>query len=243
MNDKEITALLSAASASSARQGWRCPDETQLADYVEGRLERSLREGVEVHLADCAFCRGQVGFLARAGRLEAPPAVPVHLLAEAKGDRSPLIRFLRPATLALAGAGFVIALFLIAPYPREGSSPGGSRPETILPSESRSGGNARNGRGAADGPWIVRPLEGQDLRRGALTLQWETAPAALFYTVQLVDQKGDVVWEGRSEGQSLVVPPDAALAPGQPYFAWVLAHVQNGATVRSPAVGFRVAPD
>ena len=242
MNEKEITALLSSASASGARQGWRCPDETRLAAYVEGKPEDSLREEVEVHLADCAFCRGQVGFLARSGHLGPPPAVPVHLLAEAKGDRSPLLRVLRPATLALAGAGFVLAMFQIAPYPRQGTSPGGSRPATV-PSGTRSEGNARISSGATDGPWIVRPREGQNLPRGALTLQWETAPTALFYTVQLVDQKGDVVWEGRSEGRSLTVPADAALAPGEPYFAWVLAHVRNGATVRSPAVGFRVAPD
>ncbi len=76
----------------------------------------------------------------------------------------------------------------------------------------------------------------------ALELRWEEAPEALFYTVQLVDPKGDVVWEGRADGARLAVPANAALAPGQPYFAWVLAHLRNGTTVRSPAVGFRLAP-
>ena len=60
--------------------------------------------------------------------------------------------------------------------------------------------------------------------------------------VQLVDSRGDVAWEGRTEGTRLAVPPAAALTPGQRYFAWVIAHLSSGATVRSPAVGFRLAP-
>jgi methionine-rich copper-binding protein CopC len=77
--------------------------------------------------------------------------------------------------------------------------------------------------------------------RNAVELRWDEGSGALFYTVQIVDPKGDVVWEGRTEDTHLTVPAAAPLVPGQPYFAWVLAHLRSGATVSSPALGFRLA--
>ena len=237
MSDDELTPLIPSASASGARRGWRCPDEEQLTAWVAGELPAARREKLKAHLADCAYCCGQVGFLARAGELGPPPAVPVHLLAAAQGERSPFQFFgrLRPATLVAAGAGLLLALLVASPWGRPGSFPAGAEPDRVV----------RNGLtvpGPADAPWILRPSEGEIVARAALELRWKEAPGALFYTVQLVDPKGDVVWEGRADGARLTVPADAVLAPGQPYFAWVLAHLRSGTTVRSPAVGFRLAP-
>lgn len=124
---------------------------------------------------------------------------------------------------------------MTAPRLREGAAPGGS----AVPVERL----VRNGPGETDSPWLVRPSEGELVARGSLALAWRGVPEALFYTVEIVDPNGDVAWEGRSESTRLAVPAGAPLVPGRPYFAWVLAHLRSGATVRSPAVGFRLAPD
>jgi len=245
MKEPDVTALIPPASTSGARRGWRCPDEERLAAYVEGTLEGTLREDLEGHLADCGFCCGQVGFLARAKELGPPPAVPGHLLSMALGERSWMIGRLRPATVVAAGAG--LALLLLATRPWERPVPVPDISNSTKPDVSTSAGPTadrlvRTGRGSADTPWIVRPSEGESVSRKSLELEWEEAPGALFYTVQLVDPKGDVVWEGRAEGARLAVPADAGLATGQPYFAWVIAHLRSGATVRSKAVGFRLDP-
>lgn len=235
MSDDELAALIPAASAPGVRRGWGCPGDGELAAWVEGRLPAAAREKLAEHLAGCNYCCGQVGFLARAGEMGPPPAVPAHLLAAARGERAPLFGLLRPATLAAAGAGLVLALLVASPWGRPGSFSAGAEAERVVRT-------ARTVRGPADAPWIVRPAEGEIVSRTALELRWEEAPEALFYSVQLVDPKGDVIWEGRADGARLSVPASATLAPGQPYFAWVLAHLRSGTTVRSPVVGFRLAP-
>lgn len=239
MREPEISPLIPPASASGTRRGGGCPDDAQLADWVDGGLLPEVRERLVNHLADCDFCCGQVGFLSRARGMGPPPEVPLHLLAAAKAGRSwgPgwLSGWLRPIPVAAAAAvaaGLLLAMLVASPWGRSWPLPVGSEGDRVV----------RTVRGPAGAPLIVRPVEGESLSRGALELKWEEAPGALFYTVQLVDAKGDVAWEGRSDGTHLAVPSGAALAPGQSYFAWVIAHLRSGTIVRSPAVGFRLAP-
>ena len=90
----------------------------------EGRLDEALRTDVEDHLAGCAHCCGQVGFLARVADLPAPPAVPGRLLALAQGERWWLAGRLRPAALAAAGVGLAAVLLVVFPRVLEESLPG-----------------------------------------------------------------------------------------------------------------------
>jgi hypothetical protein len=245
MSEHDLTALIPPASQAGARRGRRCPDEARLAAFVDGALADSARDVVADHLAGCEYCCGQVGFLARAAELGPPPPVPAALLARAQGERVSLVRHLRPAAAVAGTVTVVAALLLVVQRDRQWSLPTlapDSGTTVLAPASTAAERTVRNGRNPADAPLIVRPAEGETVPRAALELRWQDAPEALFYTVQLVDVRGDVAWEGRTEGTSLAVPAAAALAPGDRYFAWVLAHLPSGATVRSPAVGFRLAP-
>jgi hypothetical protein len=147
-------------------------------------------------------------------------------------------------TVVAAGLGIVLAVFLVTSRERRGLISAVTRPPGLAiatPSGTSAEHPVRTGHGAAGAPRIVRPVEGESVSRNAVELRWEEGPGALFYTVQVVDPKGDVVWEGRTEDTRLKVPASAPLEPGRPYFAWVLAHLRSGATVRSPALGFRLA--
>jgi hypothetical protein len=245
MSERDLTALISSASRPGGRRGRCCPDEERLAAFVEGTLAETARETVTDHLTECEFCCGQVAFLVRAAELDPPPAVPAALLALAHGERASLVRHLRPAAVLAAAFTVVASMLVLVQRERPGFLPNlpddaGSRVATPAPPPAER--TVRNGRVPAEAPAIVRPAEGEVVSRAAVELRWRDAPGALFYTVQLVDSRGDVAWEARSEGTSLAVPPAAALTPGQRYFAWVIAHLSSGATVRSPAVGFRLAP-
>jgi hypothetical protein len=246
MSDHDLTCLIPPTSADCGGHGWRCPDDAQLAAFVEGRMSGRDREAVMLHLADCAFCRGQVGFLVRVEKLDPPPPAPTHLLAMAQAERSWWVGRLRPAGVAAALLGMALALMLVASRERHTLfPPAGQRPGSAMSAPSGGVGERplRTGHGANSAPRIVEPVEGQSVSRKEVELRWEEVSGALFYTVQVVDPQGDVVWEGHAEGAHLKVPRTALLAPGRAYFAWVLAHLRSGATVRSSAVGFRVAPD
>ncbi len=235
MNGPDLIARIPLASPAGTRRRWSCPDEALLATWIEGELKGPRREEIAGHVADCAFCLGQVGFLSRAGELGPPPAVPTHLLALAQGERPRLLEHLRPATLVAAAASLVLALAVVLPRGR-------MEPDLRSAAAPSADRIVRNGQRATGEPRIVHPSEGTVLPRAGLELRWRAVSGALFYSVQLLDSNGDVLWEGRTEAAHLALPAGIPLAPGQTYFAWVLAHLPSGASVRSPAVGFRVAP-
>jgi hypothetical protein len=245
MSEHDLTALIRLASCGGARRGRHCPDEERLAAFVDGTLAGGARKTVLDHLAGCGFCCGQVAFLARAAELGPPPAMPVALLALAQGDRGSAIRHLRPAAALAAAVTVVAALLLVGDWTRQEPLPIpgiGSKAPVATPAPQAPERTLRNGRGPEQAPLLVSPSEGASLPRSSLVLRWQEAPGALFYTLQIVNAQGDVAWEGRSEGTSLAVPAAADLVTGDRYFAWVVAHLPSGSTVRSPAVGFRLAP-
>jgi hypothetical protein len=85
MEEPDLKNLLRGARQRPTRGGRRCPDDRQLAAFVEQRLGDSERAAMEAHLADCDSCRGQVSFLIKAAEWPAPAPVPHHLLREARG--------------------------------------------------------------------------------------------------------------------------------------------------------------
>ncbi len=227
MDERTLAVLIPRATAGTAPRGPDCPEEERLVGYVRAELDAETRARLELHLADCDFCRGQVGFLARAAELGPPPAVPVHLLAAAGGERArPFYRF-RLASLGLLVAAALAAVVVL--LPSRDLAPAVDR-ETRAPAVA-----------ADDAPRILHPAEGASLPAG-FDLWWSASPGALAYAVELVDADGDLVWQGRAESVRLKLPADLALEPGRAYFVWVVALLPDGGRLRSPVVGFRVAP-
>lgn len=246
MTDFDITRQISLMADSGAKSDRNCPEHAQLVAYTEAKLGDAERTRFETHLADCGFCLGQVGFLAREAHNETP-AVPNRLIDAARGvkvrwfDQVP-----KPALTPLATAAAVILAIAVGLQLNVVSGPADvSRPASDPALESTTGpanqGPVRNGLTGAAGPRILHPKEGESITESRTTVLWETCPGALQYTVLIVNLEGDVVWEERSSGLSVVVPQEKELAPGQRYFVWVEAHLQTGGSLKSAAVGFRVA--
>jgi hypothetical protein len=246
MTDFDITRQISLVADSGAKSGRNCPEHAQLVAYSEAKLGDAERTRFETHLADCSFCLGQIGFLAREAHDETP-AVPVRLLNAARGEKVRWFdRVPRPALLPLASAAAVILAVAVGLQMNVVSGPADvSRTASDPALESTTGpgnrGPVRNGLTGTAGPRILHPKEGESITESRTAVLWETYPGALQYTVLIVNLEGDVVWEERSSGLSAVVPPEKQLEPGQRYFVWVEAHLQTGGSLKSAAVGFRVA--
>lgn len=84
MAENGLKNLLSSRENLSHKRGWRCPGETQLAAYADGRLEGPARKSVETHLADCRFCLDTISFLVQSAEWSGAANVPPWLLARAK---------------------------------------------------------------------------------------------------------------------------------------------------------------
>jgi len=223
MTDLDITRQISLLADSGARSGRNCPEHARLVAYTEAKVGVAERTMLEDHLADCGFCLGQVGFLTRGADNEAP-VVPNRLLNAARGVRVRWFdRVPKPALVPLASAAALILAIGVGLQLNVVSGPADvSRPASDPALESTTGLADR----------ITAPRT---------EVLWEACPGALQYTVQIVNLEGDVVWEERSSGLSAAVPPEHVLEPGRRYFVWVEAHLQTGGSLKSAAVGFRVA--
>jgi len=237
IDESEIARQIPLVADSAAKRTLRCPPSTQLAAYVDARLGENPRSEVEEHLADCAFCVGQIGFLVRDSRAQAAVPLPADLVSEAR--ERPTRRFglvPAPALTALAATALLLVVSVLW-QPNSGFGPARSYVEA--PADR----TVRNGAVTVAPPRILQPGEGEIVGRLPLEIRWSTSPGALQYSVQLLSLAGDLVWEGPNAGEETIVPPQVALEPGQRYYVWVEARLPSGAVSRSDAVAFRVAPD
>lgn len=83
MDEQQLKQLLQ--SRSSPRRGLGCPDENQLAAYVEGQVTGKVRSKLERHVSSCESCLNAIGFLAQSTELSDSEPVPAYLVARARG--------------------------------------------------------------------------------------------------------------------------------------------------------------
>src|SRR5206468_3107887 len=103
-----------------SRKLWaRCPEDLQLAAYVDGTLDGATRPGLEQHLADCGRCRDKISFLVRAGEWPNAEEAPLWLVTKARNlvaqpSRKPFAFDWRWATAAVAASFAILFLILFA---------------------------------------------------------------------------------------------------------------------------------
>ena len=225
-----------------------CPDEHQLAAYVDQQLIGSERQRVETHLVKCDSCLQQVGFLIKqSGGANGP--VPSSLVQRAKALRTtPDAKLFLDWRLAGVAAGIgLIAIGLLvrrdlrtippehpiivastqqppAPVIPNNSSPA---PDTAVRSVSPSDSE----------PIVLFPQPGAIVHASDFTIRWEPVPNSAAYEVHIVTADGDLVWRKRVHENS-ASPPQQALRPGSKYFVWVRAWLANGKTQQSQAIAF-----
>ncbi|MGI9166063.1 MAG: anti-sigma factor family protein [Pyrinomonadaceae bacterium] len=145
MDEKDLKNLRSGGRRSFQAPGWRCPDEAQLAAYVDQRLDTTGKQSVEAHVANCEWCLNQVAFLARSAEWADPSPVPVQVISQARNlvpapEHSSGINWRWTAPLA-AAACLVLAIALALAFQFRRSSRSGdqslvaqSQPQVSVPS-------------------------------------------------------------------------------------------------------------
>ena len=267
--DRALTEALAGASADGTpvEQGPH-PELQDLAAYVDGGLDRSARERLELHLAGCAECRRTA--------MEASLAIHeggVDELVPATSARKPSWLAWRPA-LGLAAALFAVALGLSwlgpgAPTDAERLAGLGVPASAV---EAAGPDLVRRAIAALDGEWQRPPgfesflAGGRPALRGASTaaapvplaprwsvvdaeqptFAWWLDLAAEEVEILIVDETEELVAafsppvESAPGETSFLYPPDAMpLAPGA--YAWKVNISVAGEWLASPYVPFRRA--
>jgi len=260
MEEKELKQLFSITDKKPAR-GWTCPDENQLAEFVEGRVDDRTRKSLEAHFADCDFCLASITLLTKSSEWPPPEEVPAHLLVRARSlvDTRKKKTFWRWGWAAATACLLVFGAFMFWQFHpnRTLQSPGDfvaqvqqsqptetpkrdeppveivqSKP-TAKPSEKRPTLRSSNNELK---PAVLSPREGAVLSNSELNVRWTPVAGASFYEVKVVSNDGGLVFRERTSQPALV----KSLQPGAKYFVTVIAYFDGGRTVMSDLISFRV---
>lgn len=235
MKQENVKQLLKSMAAQAADKTPGCPDEHELAGFVDGTLSTPRCEDVRRHLQECDFCIQQVGIL---GRLrDEPPGQPVSEFELARARR--LVTWREAATPAnavrWAAAAVIVLAVAVVLMQSPWSSPGNEGGVTS-PQDSQQ---VRNWDTHKYAPQLTAPIRGSSVDPGELRVSWTETQGSLFYELRLVDEEGGLVWRSRIDATQAVIPSSVVL-PGREYFLRVDAHLTDARTLSSRHVPFTV---
>lgn len=265
MDEKEITTLLRSHDFKQSRRTWRCPDENQLAAYVNGQSTKLQK--LEKHLSGCKPCIETIALLVK--QFDEDESVPAAILARARslGENARTVKWNWGWTAAAATACLLIGTSIVlwqvwsakttghsselVAEVKEPSLPSAGIPANVnssvlVPSphidrpklkETRPPGVRGE---ASPKPALVFPREGSMVRLPVQALRWLPVQDATFYEVKVVTEDGAAVATQRTNNTELLLAPDA-FSPGSRYFVTVVAHLSGNRTIRSDPVKFVVA--
>ncbi|HET9400375.1 MAG TPA: hypothetical protein VFO34_05450 [Candidatus Acidoferrales bacterium] len=240
------------ASEEVPKRGWRCPDEEQLAAYIDGTARGEAKLSIERHISGCGYClKLVVGATAEAR--QSSPSTPSYLLKRAEELAGSQPREWRWAWAMGPALACLIAVAIYVRQPQRVKP--ATEPATNPPAAAASAPNApatgsvatpsEPTRALGREPGTLRllaPARDAVLDRGHLQFAWTTVPNTSYYQIRITTTEGGLAWETRSTQASVRPPDKLKLAPGQ-YFIWVTAYLNNGRTERSDPLEFRLQED
>lgn len=227
---------------------FHCPDEHQLAAYVEQQLIGAERERVESHLATCDSCLQQVGFLIKESQVSAE-AIPSSLVHRARKLETAVHKneFFGWKWISATATIAIITIVLVVlrdarPRIQENSTLFATAQPPSAPAvrdkvSPKADNAVRSISPAASLPILLSPQPNAVVHSSDFIIRWEPVTNAAVYEVRVVTADGDLVWSKRVHENS-VNPPKQTLRSGLKYFVWVRVWLANGKTHQSPAIGF-----
>ena len=235
MDRDHLTSLLAEGASERPVRSPACPDENQIAGYVDGGLAAAIRQELEGHLADCGHCLALVGLLSRARDASTAEPVPWQTPdpARARVTKAPARRWqFAPQWAAAAALVLAVPLLLQLGRTPDAGLEGQGRPE---PPATRM--IARQ----ADAVQVLAPRAGAAVDPRHVQFRWSAVAGSPYYDVRIVTDDGDVVVRERVTGTAWQLPERLSLQPGAEYFLHVDAYPSGDKAVSSEHVPFRVA--
>jgi hypothetical protein len=231
MNDTKLHELLRRSASGTWEWAPECPDEHEIAAYVEGAIGDTTRDSMELHLADCERCTLLVGTLSRL-EVESAESVPEETMARAErlagaqpASWSRYFPHLAAAAVLVLAVGFVF----------------NTREAPPVQAES----DYRTTRGPAAQPVmkILSPAIGAGVSADGLLIRWTEVPGTRYYLVRIVTASGALVTEQRVTETEWRPGNGITLDTGEEYYVRVEAYPAAGPSAGSIHVPFTVRDD
>jgi hypothetical protein len=214
MDRKRLISLLERSSAWDHQRTRFCPDDSDVAGFVDGTLPEAGRVSIRRHLPDCPACVQRVGLLTR-------------LLRE-QADTATLTSARRPQGIAYkwaAAASVILAVGWVTWFPVQDTDD--FRETRAI--ESR-----------LTPPEILAPAPATPASREGFVIRWTEVPGSLYYEVRIVTEVGDLLLQQRVDQTEWVIGKELEFQPGREYFIRVDAYLSDAKTIRSEHVPFRL---
>jgi hypothetical protein len=252
MDERELIRIIGTRARKTAQRRWNCPSDSDVASYLEQSLEPREKQRFEAHLAGCDFCLGMVGELVREQRPLEPVEAPARLVHKAidalpMKDHAGMSRrwILVPALASIVAAGAVLLRW--SERGRFVASVQAPTVETVRPPSAIPQGPAQPTEKeyvrklSTSGPrlQLLEPRSESVVPRERLRFRWRALANTTYYEIRIVNSEGDLVWHEQAANTTAHLPPDLSLRTGR-YFVWVYAYLNDGRTIKSEAMAFRI---
>jgi hypothetical protein len=228
MDDRKLQDLFHRASNRTWEWAPACPDEHQIAAYVDGTISESSRDEVELHLADCERCTLLVGTLFRL-EIDSSHTPTPEVLERARGLVDAKRRRWTEYLPRLAAAAVLVIAVGVAFNARQ---------DPTVQSES----DYRITRGVTSPrPMeVLAPAAGAGVQAKELEVRWTELPGTRYYRVRIVTASGALVTEQRVTDTHWRPGSAVPLQAGQDYYVRVDAYPAVGPSTGSIHVPFTV---
>ncbi len=218
MDRKHLIACLQRSAIEDAERTPFCPDDHDIAAFVDGDLDNASRVLIERHLPDCQGCVGRMGQLTRLMRAEE-----ITKSDETPGTDKTLFEAFPQWAVA---ATVVLAIIWV-----------GWSPNTTEVSDAR---DVRNIESVLAPPQILAPDSGVLASRDGFLIRWTEVPGSLYYEVRVVSDIGDLLNEARVEQTEWTLGDEIELEPGREYYIRVDAYLSDSKAISSQHIPFRL---
>ena len=236
MNPDHLTSLLAARTADDPTRSPACPDEHQIAGYVDAALDEASREQFELHVADCSRCLALVGTPLPGARRGSDPARarPCRGANARPGDEAAATPVATRAAMGGRGRDGSRSAPAVASRPQSGARHRGTGT-----SRTTCHTDARVDRRGAAGAFTWRRNCGG--RASSCRSTGRRSPDPRIYDVRILTDAGDVVIRQRVTGTTWRPPTQLNLQPGAEYFVHIDAYPSGDKAVSSDHVPFRLS--
>ena len=235
MHPEDLTSLLRLAAAGERQRTAACPDDHQIAAYVDGTLEPKVCEQLELHLADCIACTGLVGILSRQRDIASEEPVSELTLTRARRYGKKVLQRWTHYVPHLTAAAVVLFSVSILMHFAQVEDPG-TEPQ-ITPEQPVTRSVPAN----EPQLQVLSPTAGMTVNASELVFRWTEIPGSRFYEVRIVTESGELVSERRVVKTEWRPTGELDLHPGAEYFVHVDAYPSEARTLSSDHVPFRIA--
>jgi hypothetical protein len=219
MDRKHLISSLQSSAVDNHERTPFCPDDHDIAAFVDRTLDDSERILIERHLPDCQACVTRVGLLTRLTRLTRDDEANVTAPASARPWRQTAPQWAVAATV-------VLAIGWLAWSPTVERSDDYEAVRTVSP--------------VLTPPKILAPSSGILGERDGFVIRWTEVPGSLYYEIRVITDTGDLLREARVENTEWAIGHDLSLEPGREYFIRVDAYLSDSKAIRSDHIPFKL---